>query len=230
MPRKIAITKTVLARVTLALAVVLATSGAAHAQGDLDVVDVIDTLTVRLDLTGDQPAQVKGLLTTFATDWSATLDKYDGVEDEDAKKQMVDDLKAVQKTYLDGLGSVLSEQQMETYDQLVDQFLHALFDEVAESKLRDLQPQLDLTENQVMQIKPIMGTALVDVVQLMWDNADKRMGIMRKLKLSNELKKIQNTANSQIGKILTPDQQTKWEAIKQAAKDQKDAAKSDSGG
>jgi len=67
---------------------------------------------------------------------------------------------------------------------------------------------------------PCMGTALVDVVKLMWDNAGKRMGMRRKLQLANKLKKIQSTAKTQTNEILTPEQVAKWEAMKEAAKEE----------
>ena len=217
MPTSVAIMKSVLVRTGLVLAAVLLTSTAAEAQGDLDLNDVVDTLTLHLDLTGDQPSQVGGLLVTFATDWNAVQEKYEDAEDKDG---MIDELKAVQATYQDGLAAVLSEQQLEAYNQLIDQVMHEIFSEVAELKLRDLQPALELSEDQISQLKPVMGTALVDVVKLMWDNAGKRMGIRRKLQLANAVKKIQSTAKTQTNEILTPEQIATWEAMKEAAKEE----------
>lgn len=201
----------------LALITALFASTSAEAQRDLDLDDVIDSLTLHLDLTGNQPAEVKGLLVTFATDWDATLEKYEDAEDKDG---MVDELKYVQGTYLDGLAVVLSDEQMEAYEQLIDQIMHEIFSEVAELKLRDLQPDLELSEDQLMQLKPVLGTALVDVVRVMWDNAGKRMGLRRKLQVANKLKKIQSTAKTQTNEILTPEQAAKWEAMKEAAKEE----------
>jgi len=217
MRTSVAIMKTIIASTGLLLAAVLLTSTAAEAQGDLDLNDVVDTLTLHLDLTGDQPSQIGVLLVTFATDWNAVQEKYEDAEDKDG---MIDELKAVQGTYQDGLAAVLSKQQLEAYDQLIDQVMHEIFSEVAELKLRDLQPALELSEDQVMQIKPIMGTALVDVVKLMWDNAGKRMGVRRKLQLANQFKKIQSTAKTQTNEILTPEQIATWEAMKEAAKEE----------
>jgi hypothetical protein len=217
MPTSVAIIRSVLVRTGLVLAAVLFTSTAGEAQGDLDLNDVVDTLTLHLDLTGDQPSQLEGLLVTFATDWNAVQEKYEDAEDKDG---MIDELKAVQAMYQDGLAAVLSEQQFEAYNQLIDQVMHEIFSEVAELKLRDLQPALELSEDQLMQLKPVMGTALVDVVKLMWDNAGKRMGIRRKLQLANAVKKIQSTAKTQTNEILTPEQIATWEAMKEAAKEE----------
>ena len=82
----------------------------------------------------------------------------------------------------------------------------------------DLQPALELSEDQVMQLKPVLGTALVDVVRIMWGNAGKKMRMPAKLKLANKLKKIQSTSKTQANEILTPEQAAKWEAMKEAAK------------
>ncbi len=213
----VAIMKTLLARTGLVLAAALLTFTVAEAQGDLDLNDVVDTLTLHLDLTGDQPSQVGGLLVTFATDWNAVQEKYEDAEDKDG---MIEELKAVQATYQDGLAAVLSKEQLEAYNQLIDQVMHEIFSEVAELKLRDLQPALELSEDQISQLKPVMGTALVDVVKLMWDNAGKRMGIRRKLQLANAVKKIQSTAKTQTNEILTPEQIATWEAMKEAAKEE----------
>lgn len=215
MRTSVAIMKTFLTRAGLVLATVLLTATASAAQGDLDLDDIVDSLTVRLDLTGDQPSEIEGLLVTFATDWNATQEKYQDAEDKDG---MIDELKAVQGAYQDGLAAVLSQQQLEAYDQLIDQIMHDIFNEVAELKLRDLQPALELSDDQVLQLKPVLGTALVDVVRLMWDNAGKKMRLPRKLKLANKLKKIQSTAKTQANEILTPEQAAKWEAMKEAAK------------
>lgn len=211
----VAIMKTFLTRAGLVLAALLLTATSSEAQGDLELDDIVDSLTVHLDLTGDQPSEVEGLLVTFATDWNATQEKYEDAEDKDG---MIDELKAVQAAYQDGLAAVLSDQQLEAFDQLIDQIMHDIFNEVAELKLRDLQPALELSEDQVMQLKPVLGTALVDVVRLMWENAGKKMRLPKKLKLANKLKKIQSTAKTQANEILTPEQVAKWEAMKEAAK------------
>jgi len=190
----------------------------AQAQGNPDLSDVMDTLTAQVHLTDAQKPKVEALLTAFATGWNDTVTAYENADDNKAE---IDGLKAVQKTYQDGMQEVLSAEQMTAYNAYVDTVLHQVFNEVAELKLRDLQSQLQLTEEQITQLTPIMGTALVDVVRLLWKDAGERMGVRRKLQLANDVKKIQSTAKSGYSTILSPEQMSEWDAIKKAAKDQK---------
>ena len=75
------IVRTILAPTGLMLAAAFFTATASEAQGDLDLNDIVDTLTVHLELTGEQPSQVGALLVTFATDWNAVQEKYEDAED-----------------------------------------------------------------------------------------------------------------------------------------------------
>ncbi len=82
-----------------------------------------------------------------------------------------------------------------------------------QAKLQQLATELNLTDDQKTQIKPILQG---EVKELQGIKADASMSPEQKKSKATE---IRSTSKSQIGAILTPEQQKKLAAMKEAAAD-----------
>lgn len=82
----------------------------------------------------------------------------------------------------------------------------------------DIQPKCTLTDEQVEQLAPMLGKGMLDIVRLLFENADKKLTAPKKVKLAKALKSIQSDMDKQINAVLTEDQQKAYAAYKEAQK------------
>lgn len=85
-----------------------------------------------------------------------------------------------------------------------------------ESRLEEMSKQLNLTDDQKAKLKPILQ-----------DEGQQMKAVHEDTSLTHEQKKakmkdIREAHRPQIDQILTPDQQKKWEEMKQKAKEQRE--------
>lgn len=209
-----------LRKTMLAIVFALSTSGfavsAAVAQ-EADAEMILEELTTELDLTEEQTQQVGALLQQFAADLAEVTDRAEG-EEPDGQK-MLSDIKAVRAEFQKGMQGVLSAEQYEAYEALVESVFQEIFAEIAELKITDLRPVLDLTDEQADALKPVMGSALRETVRVIFENGDKRMNVRTKLKIANALKKIQADQKAGMSEILSPEQMAAYDAYKEAQKE-----------
>lgn len=85
----------------------------------------------------------------------------------------------------------------------------------AESRLEELSKDLNLTEAQKAQLKPILQEEAQQLQEVRNDTSLSKEQKMAKAK------DIHATHKPQINEILTPDQQKKWEEMKQKAREKK---------
>lgn len=180
--------------------------------------DVLETLTEKLELNGDQEQQVADVLKKYAVRLNETMDKYEDLPEDADPKDKLSDLKEVRDDYRKELQVVLTEDQYKKYQELIDGILNEMFTDIAEIKLMDLQKPLELTDTQMEQLAPVMGKSIMEIMKLVIENGDKRMSMPRKIKLGKAMKKIQSSTEEEVAKILTPAQIEKWNQIKEANK------------
>jgi hypothetical protein len=179
--------------------------------------EVIGELKESLELSEEQETQFAEVLKKYAVRLNETMDKYENAEDADPKDKLTD-LKAVRDDYREDLQKILSKNQYEKYQELINNVLQEMFTDIAEIKLMDLQKPLDLTDSQMEQLAPVLGKSIMDIMKIVVENGDKRMSMPRKVKVGKAMKKIQSATGDEVGKILTPTQIEKWEKIKEEKK------------
>jgi hypothetical protein len=96
-----------------------------------------------------------------------------------------------------------------------------MFGDIAEIKLMDLQPVLDLSDEQITQLNPVLGEGMLGIVKVVFEYGDKKMNKRTKIKMGKKLKKIQSKTDSGVKEILTPEQYEKYQEYKEAKKNQK---------
>jgi hypothetical protein len=113
---------------------------------------------------------------------------------------------------------ILTEEQWEEYQALVDMVLTEMFNDLAEIKILDLKPVLDLTDEQVEQLSPIVGTGMRGMLAIIIEYGDQKLRKPAKIKVGKKLKGIQSDMNSGMKEVLTEEQWTQYEAYKEAKK------------
>lgn len=131
---------------------------------------------------------------------------------------MIGDVKKVRDAYRKELQTILSKEQYEGYIAMVEAILLEMMSDVAEIRLMDIQPQCSLTDEQVVQLAPILGKGMFDMVRLLFENADKKLTAPKKIKLGKAVKSIQSDMDKQINAVLTEEQQKAYAAYKEAQK------------
>jgi hypothetical protein len=190
--------------------------GVTAAQGD-DKSEVLLELKSKLELSDEQTQQVGAAMEKYAKELEAALAKHENAEEPDGAA-MIGDVKKVRDDYRKELQKILSKEQYEGYLALVDAVLLEMMSDVAEIRLMDIQPKCSLTDEQVTQLAPILGKSMLDIVRLLFENADQRLTAPKKIKLAKAVKSIQSDMDKQINAVLTEEQQKAYAAYKEAQK------------
>jgi hypothetical protein len=193
---------------TLALAVwlVLASSAllAESAMGDPD--DLAAELQTELGLSDEQTAQVETALDKFAASIEQAHTKQELAKEPDGQAMMAA-VKQARNTLNQDMQGILTPDQFQQYQQMVDEVIDEIFTTVAEIKLLDMQQPLQLSDEQMAQLTPVMGGSIRSIISLVMENSDKRMGVRQKLQMAKSMKKIKNDTDAKMNAVLTPQQQ-----------------------
>ena len=175
---------------------------------------VVAELTETLELSDEQAQEVTGHLQAFG----AALDEVSAqAEAEDADgAEIISALKASRAEFQGNMKGTLSDEQYAAYEQLVDEVMQEIFESIAQLRITDLKYPLELTPEQEEALRPVMGSGIRGLVGVIFEYADRRMGPRIKLQMANKLKSIQAETNNGINQILTPEQQQKYAAWKEA--------------
>jgi len=185
-----------------------------------DIEDIVSELQEELQLNDDQAEQLSTALVKYSKEMNTELAKYEDADEPDPQA-MIGDIKMVRDNYRDELSNILTDEQYDSYFDYVDQVMTEMFGDIAEIKLMDLQPVLDLSDEQISQLNPVLGEGLLGLVKTVFEYGDKKMNKRTKIKMGKKLKKIQSKTDSGVKEILTPEQYEKYQEYKEEKKNQK---------
>jgi hypothetical protein len=186
----------------------------AMAEGDAD--EILATLTEALELTDEQVPQVAGELQKFATDMAAASALAE-VEEPD-NQAIMGAVKKARNDFRTGMKGVLEQEQFETLETTIDAVFQEMFEDIAEIKLIDLEPVLDLTPEQTEALKPVMGSGMREIIAVVFEYGDKRLTMPRKVKMGKAVKRIQADMDAGVAEILSEEQFAKYTAMKEESK------------
>ena len=196
---------------------IAATTSLMSQNRESDAEEVMAMLTEMLDLSESQQGQVGALLAKYKTNMDYILLKYEGEEEPDVGA-MIGEIRDERDGYRKELQGILSPNQYDTYMAKVNDVLTQMFNDLAEIRLIDIQPKMDLTDSQLESLVPIVGKSLMSTVQLLFENAGTRLGVAKKVSIANKLKKIEKEKRDGMSKILTPDQLAAYDKYKEEQK------------
>lgn len=199
------------------IALLIAGSQPAHAEDrDLDTSDILATLTEELSLTEEQTPKVQEALDMFTKELEAATALAD--EEEPDNQKILGEIKKARGDFRGRMKDTLTKEQYETFDAMVEEVIQGMFDDIAAIRIMDLEPVLDLTEEQSEALIPVMSTAIHEVMSTLYEYGDKKLRAPQKLKLGRHLKEVQSEMNKGMSKILTEEQMTKYEALQEEQK------------
>jgi hypothetical protein len=173
-------------------------------------------MTELLELTDEQVPQVEGALHKFAVDMEAAAALAE-VEEPD-NQAILGAVKKARSDFKTGMKGILDKEQWETLETTLDAVFQEMFEDIAEIRLIDLEPVLDLTPEQVEALKPVMGTGMRQIIAVIFEYGDKRLTMPRKVKMGKAVKRIQADMDAGIAEILSEEQLAKYEAFKAESK------------
>ncbi|RKZ12994.1 hypothetical protein DRQ53_04105 [bacterium] len=195
-------------------------SASQDVEREVDIDDVMVELTEALVLTPEQVPQVEQALQSYLLEMDETQARYEEMEEPDPQ-DMLGDLKQVRENYYERMQEALTPDQWTAYEELREEILHEIFSEIAALRIIDLKTPLSLTEGQMAAMKPVMGSSLREVIRVVFQYGDKRLGIRNKLKIANALKSTKAKQDEAMAGILSESQIAAWDALKEEQKAQK---------
>ena len=190
------------------------------AQDESSMTEIVGGLKEPLDLSDKQVAQVQTLLTEYRAKMDGILLKYED-QDEPDVGAMIGEIRGARDGYGKDLQGILSKEQYEKYRTKVDGILTDMFNDLAEIRLMDVQPQLDLTDSQVERLTPILGKSMLSTVRLLFENAGTRLSLPKKVSIGKTLKKIEKEKRAGMDQIMTPEQLVAYDSYKEEQKKKK---------
>jgi Spy/CpxP family protein refolding chaperone len=179
-----------------------------------DPADIAAEMQAELGLSDEQTAQTKAALERFAASIEAAHSAQEDAEEPDGQAMAVA-IKSAKSEFREELKGILSPEQFQQFEVMVDEIMDEIFNTVAEIKLLDMQQPLQLSDDQMAQLVPIVGGSIRSVISLVMDAAGKRMGIRQKLQLARSMKKIKVDTDAKMSAVLTPQQQQQLQAYRQ---------------
>ncbi len=169
----------------------------------------LDLLSKELKTTEDQKKALRTILLKEAEETHNV--RYD---DSLTIEQQYRIVKTVHQETKEQINNLLTPQQQAIFAQLKDKIPKATLEGVTR-RIKKLTEGLDLTDEQTKAVMAIVEKELEDIKAAKDDNS-----LTAKLRLS-KIKAIHQQTSEQISKLLTPDQQAKFEQIKNKAAEQK---------
>lgn len=191
-----------------------------YAQEEGGMQELVAGLQEPLDLSDKQVTQMETLLTQYRAKMDGILLKYEDQEEPDVAA-MIGEIRGARDGYRKDLQGILSKDQYEKYMAKVDEVLTGMFNDLAEIKLMDLQPQIDLTDGQIESLTPILGKSMISTVRLLFENAGTRLSLPKKVSIGKTMKKIEKEKRAGMEQIMTPDQMAAYDKYKEEQKKKK---------
>jgi hypothetical protein len=188
-----------------------------RAQEERDMEELMTNLQENLDLSDKQVTQVQTLLVQYRAKMDGILLKYEDEEEPDVGT-MIGEIRDARDDYRKELQGILSKDQYNAYIAMIDSILTDMFNDLAEIRLMDVQPQIDLTDKQLESLVPIVGKSLLSTVRLLFENAGTRLSVPKKISIVKNLKKIEKEKRAGMENILTPDQLAAYDKYKEEQK------------
>ena len=204
----------------IALLLIIGTTSFQAIAQENDLGDLIVNMTKTLDLSESQAAQVGALFTQYRAKLDGILLKYEGEVEPDVSA-MIGEIRGVRDGFRKDLEGILSPDQYAIYISIVDEILTDLFNNLAYIRLLEIQPLVDLTDGQVESLVPVIGKSMKSIVQLMFENAGKRLSLPKKLGIKNNMDKIEKEKRTAMEQIMTGAQMSAYDKYKEEQKKNK---------
>jgi Spy/CpxP family protein refolding chaperone len=170
---------------------------------------VLQLLSEKLSLTDAQKDAIRPILAAEPNEIKAVhLDSSLSSEQKLAK------IKEIRDSNREKINALLTPEQQKIFAEMKDQG-GARMRERFQNRLTVIAEKLNLTEEQKAAINPIMATEANDIKAVMQDTS------LSKEQKQTKVAGIREASDKKINAILTPEQQAKWAALKENAKQER---------
>jgi len=207
---------------SLAVLLVLLASAQAPVHAQADGEEVLAELQGALKWDDETTGKVGQALGSFQENMAAVMAKYEDAEEPDPQA-MIGDMKKVKGDYQNQLKDILGKDGLNAYNEYVDAVLLEMFSDIAEIRLLDLKPVLELTDEQIAQLRTPVGQGYLDMMRTIMQYGDQKMNTRTKIKVGKSVKGIQADIEGAMKKTLTEEQMAALEAYKEAQKQEAEA-------
>jgi hypothetical protein len=187
-----------------------------HAQ-ELD--DIVKEVSEAIELDETQTKALETEMGKFAISLQLIFDKYEEAEPD--PQAMLTDIKHAREAYQKALKGDIGKEKYKAYETYVDKVILEVLGEAAGLRLMDVQDPLKMTDEQLLAMKPILAKAMKGIMSTLMQYIDKPMNVRNKLKIGSSLKSIKKTLDKETATVLTQEQISKWNEMKEAAKEDK---------
>ena len=110
--------------------------------------EVLAELQAELKWNDETTQQVGKAMAGFQENMASTMAKYEDAEDANMQA-MIGDMKKVKGDYQKQLEEILGKDGLAAYNEYVEAVMLDMFSDIAEIRLLDLKPVIDLTDEQI---------------------------------------------------------------------------------
>ena len=195
-------------------------SFAADKMDDFSPDEIVAELKPKLELDDQQVKNLTTALGELGKQLHALIEKQEAAKEEDDSEDFIKGVKQAQADYQKKLKGILTDKQLQTYNELKEADIMDMMKDLAEIKLLDIQPKIGFSDEQLDKLVPVMATSMRGFMKIAWENAGKHLRLRHKIKIAKKLKHIQSDAQKQVQQILTGEQYQKWEELKKQQQEQ----------
>jgi hypothetical protein len=192
------------------LAIALVASTTAYA-GDVKN-EMFGQICVLLELNDAEQQKLAVAFVTLEENLNAATA---GVGDENVDPQnMMDDFKTARSAFRDSVGTFLSTEQFKTMLKYSSAIMYELAEDIAEVRVKKFKDSLKLTDDQMTALTLVVNEELRSVVEtfLVYDEGDISQSVPDAM--SKSLLGIRENTRTEVKKILTEDQWTKFQQMR----------------
>ena len=195
------------------LAIALVASTAAFAADNEH--EMFGQLCVLLELSDDEQKKLAVAFVTLEENLDAATA---GVGDENVDPQnMIDDFNTARSAFRDSVGTFLSTEQFKTMLRYSSAIFYELAEDIALVRVKKFKDSLKLTDNQMTALTLVVNEDLRSVVEtfMVYDEGDVNGSVADAMNKS--LLEIRQNTRTEAKKILTEDQWTKLQQMREEA-------------
>ena len=195
-------------------------SFAADKMDDFAPDDIVAELKPKLELNEQQVKDLTAALGELGKQLHTLIEKQEAAREEGETEDFIKGVKQAQSDYQKKLKGILTDKQLQTYNELREAAIMDMMKDLAEIKLLDIQLKVGFSDEQLEKLVPVMATSMRGFMKIAWENAGKHLRLRHKIKIAKKLKHIQSDAQKQVQQILTGEQYQKWEQLKKQQQEQ----------
>ena len=184
--------------------------------------EVLGELQDSLGWNDETTQKVGKAMASFQENMAETMAKYEDAEEPDPQA-MIGDIKKARGAYQKDLESILGKDGLKAYNEYVEKVMLDMFSDIAEIRLLDLKPHIDLTDEQIEKLRTPMGQAYLDLFRTLFKYGDQKMNTRTKIKLGKSVKKIQSSIETAQKEVLSEEQLAALEKYKEEQKQAKES-------